>query len=82
MIANTEKNVCGKFRRELVLGSLEVFQVKDFGAIERGVIVSVSSTPTGARGWPISSSYGAIKRRPGRSRESSVSVIAQQGAGS
>ncbi len=37
MIANTEKNVCGKFRRELVPGSLEVFHVKDFGAIERGV---------------------------------------------
>src|SRR5882724_5620143 len=37
MIANTEKNVCGRFRRELVPGSLSVFPVKDFGAIERGV---------------------------------------------
>jgi len=76
MIANTEKNVCGKFRRELVLGSLEVFQVKEFWRHRTGrpSFLSVRQ-PTGARGWPISSSYGAIKRRPGRSRESSVSVI-------
>jgi len=37
MIANTEKNVCGHFRRELVPGSLKVFPIKDFGAIEQGV---------------------------------------------
>lgn len=36
MIANTEKNVCGNFRRELVPGSLRVYPVKDFGAIEQG----------------------------------------------
>jgi hypothetical protein len=36
MIANTEKNVCGHFRRELVPGSLRIFSVKDFGAIELG----------------------------------------------
>ena len=36
MIANTEKNVCGHFRRELVPGSLRIFPVKDFGAIELG----------------------------------------------
>ena len=35
-LANTEKNVCGHFRRELVPGSLEVFPIKDFGAIEQG----------------------------------------------
>lgn len=37
MIANTKKYVCGNFRRELVPGSLQVFPVKDFGAIEQGV---------------------------------------------
>ena len=37
MIANTEKYVCGKFRRELVSGSLKVFPLKDFGSIEQGV---------------------------------------------
>jgi len=36
MIANTQKYVCGKFRRELVAGSLKVDPVKDFGAIETG----------------------------------------------
>jgi hypothetical protein len=36
MIANTEKFVCGKFRRELVPGSLKVFAIKDFGAIASG----------------------------------------------
>jgi hypothetical protein len=35
-LANTEKNVCGHFRRELVPGSLEIFPIKDFGAIEQG----------------------------------------------
>lgn len=35
-LANTKKNVCGHFRRELIPGSLEVFPIKDFGAIEQG----------------------------------------------
>ncbi|NOT88364.1 MAG: nuclear transport factor 2 family protein [Lysobacter sp.] len=36
MLANTRQYVCGHFRRELIPGSLEVFPVKDFGAIARG----------------------------------------------
>src|SRR6185369_663312 len=36
MLANTEKNACGHFRRELVPSTLEVFPIKDFGAIEQG----------------------------------------------
>ncbi|WP_431476494.1 DUF4440 domain-containing protein [Massilia eburnea] len=36
MIANTQKYVCGNFRRELVPGSLKVSPIKDFGAIETG----------------------------------------------
>lgn len=36
MIANTQKYVCGHFRRELVAGSLKVIPVKDFGAIATG----------------------------------------------
>ncbi len=35
-LANTEKNVCGHFRRELVPGSLRIFPIRDFGAIEQG----------------------------------------------
>ena len=37
MIANTEKYVCGNYRRELVPGTLKVYPIKDFGAIEQGV---------------------------------------------
>jgi hypothetical protein len=36
MIAKTRKNVCGNFRRELVAGTLKVYPIKDFGAIEQG----------------------------------------------
>lgn len=36
MLASTEKNVCGKFRRELVPGTLRVYPIKDFGAIAQG----------------------------------------------
>jgi hypothetical protein len=36
MIANTKQYVCGHFRRELIPGTLQVFPVKDFGAIARG----------------------------------------------
>lgn len=36
MIAGTRKNVCGKFTRELVAGSLKVYPVKGFGAIAQG----------------------------------------------
>lgn len=36
MLANTEKYVCGNFRRELVPGTFKVSPVKDFGAIAQG----------------------------------------------
>jgi hypothetical protein len=35
-ITNTKNNVCGKFRRELVTGTLQVFPVRGYGAIEQG----------------------------------------------
>jgi hypothetical protein len=37
MIKRTKQNVCGNFRRELIAGSLKVYPIKDFGAIEQGV---------------------------------------------
>ena len=37
MIANTEKNACGNYLRELVPGSLRVFPIGEFGAIAQGV---------------------------------------------
>lgn len=36
MLANTRQYACGKYRRELVAGSLRVYPIKDFGAIEQG----------------------------------------------
>jgi hypothetical protein len=36
MLANTEKHVCGNFSRKIVPGTLKVFPIKDFGAIEQG----------------------------------------------
>jgi len=36
MLANTRKNACGHYTRQLLPGTLQVFPVKDFGAIARG----------------------------------------------
>jgi hypothetical protein len=36
MIAQTQANVCGKFQRELVPGTLKVWPIKDYGALARG----------------------------------------------
>jgi hypothetical protein len=35
-MARTKKNVCGVFRRVLIPGSLEVFPIHEYGAIEQG----------------------------------------------
>lgn len=37
LIAATKKNVCGKVTRELVQGSIEVYPINNFGAIEIGL---------------------------------------------
>lgn len=37
VIEATKKNVCGKVTRELIKGSIEVYPIKDFGAIEVGL---------------------------------------------
>ncbi|MCV2352946.1 nuclear transport factor 2 family protein [Paucibacter sp. B2R-40] len=37
MISQTRQNVCGKFQRELVPGTLKVWPIKDYGALARGV---------------------------------------------
>ncbi len=36
IVESTRKNICGKVTRQLVKGSVEVYPVKDFGAIEIG----------------------------------------------
>lgn len=37
IIEATKKNVCGKVTRELVKGSIEVYPIKNYGAIEMGL---------------------------------------------
>ena len=37
LIAATKSNICGKVTRELVKGSIEVYPIKDLGAIEIGL---------------------------------------------
>ena len=36
VVDNTRKNICHKVRRELVVGTLKVYPIKDYGAIEEG----------------------------------------------
>ena len=36
MLENTRKHACGTYTRQLVEGSLQVFPIKDFGAIAQG----------------------------------------------
>jgi len=36
MLANTKKNACGKYTREVIPGSIIVYPIKDFGAIQLG----------------------------------------------
>lgn len=33
----TRKNICGKVTRELIKGSIEVYPIKDYGAVEMGL---------------------------------------------
>ena len=37
IVEGTKKHVCGKVTRELVKGSIEVYPIKDFGAVEFGL---------------------------------------------
>ena len=37
LVEGTKNNICGKVTRELVKGSIEVYPIKDFGAIEMGL---------------------------------------------
>lgn len=37
IVEGTKEHVCGKVTRELVKGSIEVYPIKDFGAIEFGL---------------------------------------------
>jgi hypothetical protein len=36
VVANTRKNICGKVRRELIPGTLKIYPIRNYGAIEEG----------------------------------------------
>jgi hypothetical protein len=42
-----EKNICGKVTRELVKGSIEVYPIKDYGAVEIGLHKHNNQEPAG-----------------------------------
>jgi ketosteroid isomerase-like protein len=37
MVDATQRNICGKITRQLIKGSIEVYPIKDYGAIETGL---------------------------------------------
>ncbi len=37
ILESIEKNICGKVTRELIAGSMEVYPIKDYGAVEIGL---------------------------------------------
>ena len=37
IVNSTKENICGKVTRELVPGSIEVYPIKDYGAVEMGL---------------------------------------------
>jgi ketosteroid isomerase-like protein len=37
IVSSIQKNLCGNVQRELVPGSMEVYELKDYGAVEIGV---------------------------------------------
>ena len=37
IVRRTKENICGKITRELVPGSIEVYPIKDYGAVEMGL---------------------------------------------
>ncbi|MFO1186858.1 MAG: nuclear transport factor 2 family protein [Alphaproteobacteria bacterium] len=47
-----KENVCGKVRRELVAGSIEVYPLKSFGAVETGLHTFCHTGPGGACDGP------------------------------
>lgn len=43
IVDGTKKHICGKVTRELVQGSIEVYPIKDYGAIEMGLHKFINS---------------------------------------
>ncbi len=48
ILEGTKNNICGKVTRELVKGSIEVYPIKDFGAVEMGLHIFHNKEEPGA----------------------------------
>lgn len=44
ILDGTKKNICGKVTRSLVPGSIEVYPIKDYGALEMGLHYFINNT--------------------------------------
>ncbi len=70
-----KNNICGKVQRTIVPGSLEVYPLKDYGAVEIGVHrFHNPSVRRRASAKPNSSPSGTTRTAPGRSHEQSAST--------
>jgi uncharacterized protein DUF4440 len=82
-IAAIKSNICGKVHRDLVAGSLEVYPLHGYGAVEIGTHVFCDprqcAMPPRAV-WPSSSCCGRTPVAPGRSRASSATTTFQTGS--
>lgn len=52
ILKSIEENICGKVTRELVKGSIEVYPIQGYGAVEMGMHKFHNSQEPGARSLP------------------------------
>lgn len=52
ILDGTKRNICGKVTRELIKGSVEVYPIKDYGAVEMGLHQFHNSKDTSAKPHP------------------------------
>jgi Domain of unknown function (DUF4440) len=65
---SVKKNICGKVTRELVPGTLQVFHMKGFGAVEMGFTVSTTRGMTTPSHWARAGSFTCGNTKTGRGK--------------
>ena len=76
-LAAIQKNICGKVRRDLVPGTLEVYPIKGYGAVELGThrFHHPGHEETGAsRRGKVRDAVAKPRRESGRSPELSATI--------
>ncbi|MBI1307713.1 MAG: DUF4440 domain-containing protein [Bacteroidetes bacterium] len=53
IIAGTSRNICGKVTRELVENSVEVYPIKNYGAVETGMHIFHNSQDPDSKSDPV-----------------------------